>query len=199
MLATFTRPPSSMISPLLFVLTIEGLMGSGPGPDCPVGIRKPASLLVFPEFDSRQLVTTLITNTNADFSQLGNLFGGTVDIEYLYIGTQNTLGQPIPCLETNLTRRRTPNDTVSVLVSAQNPNQQLGYLYVFAKSPTTIQAIVFNHLIVAAIILDGSEGADSDAGGTQSPRPQDSLGREFWEARACESSPECSGESIEIG
>lgn len=161
-LATFTRPPSSTITPVLFDLTIEGLMSGGPDPVCPVGIRKPASLLVFPEFDSRQLATTLITitNTNADFTQVGNQFNGSVDIEYVYIGKQNAAGQPIPCLESNFTRRLTPNDTVSVVARAQNPNQQLGYLYVFAKSPTTGQAIVFNHLVGAAMIMDDFVGVD---------------------------------------
>jgi hypothetical protein len=162
LLATFTRPPSSTLTPVLFDLTIEGLQGTGPGPECPVGIRKPASLLVFPEFDSRQLATTLITvtNTSTDFAPVGNLFAGTVDVEYVYIGKLDALGQPISCLETNLTRRLSPNDTLTVVARTQNPNQQLGYLYVFAKSPTTGQAIVFNHLIGSALILDDFVGAD---------------------------------------
>jgi len=161
-LATFTRPPSSTITPVLFDLTIEGLAGTGPETDCPVGIRKPASLLVFPEFDSRQQSTTLITisNTNGDFAPNGNLYAGSVDIEYVYIGKLNAQGQPIPCLETNFTRRLTPNDTVTLVTRIQNPNQQLGYLYVFAKNPQTGQAIVFNHLIGSALILDNFAGAD---------------------------------------
>lgn len=161
-LATFTRPPSSAITPVLFDLTIEGLAGPGPGPECPVGVRKPASLLVFPEFDSRQLSTTVVTvtNTNGDFSQEGNLYAGTVDVEYVYIGKLDANGQPIPCLETNFTRRLTPNDTLSVVAKAQNPNQQQGYLYVFAKDPSTGQAIVFNHLVGSALILNDFNGAD---------------------------------------
>lgn len=161
-LATFTRPPSSTITPALADLTIEGLETTGPGPECVVGVREPASLLVFPEFDSRPFATTLITvtNTNADFAPAGNLYAGTVDVEYVYIGKQNSLGQEIPCLETNFTRRLTPNDTLSVIARVQNPNQELGYLYVFAKSPTTGQAIVFNHLVGSALILDGFTGAD---------------------------------------
>jgi len=159
--ATFTRPANSTLSPLLFDLTIEGLAGEGE-PDCPVGIRKPASLLVFPEFDSRAMSTTLITvtNTNGDFTPLGTLSEGTVDIEYVYIGKLNAAGQTIPCLETNFTRRLTPNDTLTVIAGVQNPNQSLGFVYVFAKSPITGQAIVFNHLVGSAIILDNFAGAD---------------------------------------
>lgn len=159
--ATFTRTSSSTLSPLLFDLTIEGLAGTGET-DCPVGIRKPASLLVFPEFDSRAMSTTLITvtNTNANFAQLGNLFEGTVDVEYVYIGKLNAAGQTIPCLETNFTRRLTPNDTLTVIAGVQNPNQALGFLYVFAKSPITGQAIVFNHLVGSGLILDNFTGAD---------------------------------------
>lgn len=161
-LATFTRPPSSTITPVLFDLTIEGLAGPGPGPECPVGIRKPASLLVYPDFDSRPLSTTLIsvTNTNGDFTPEGNIAAGTVDIEYVYIGKRDGSGQPIPCLETNFTRRLTPNDTVSVVAKAQNPNHQQGFLYVFAKDPATGQAIVFNHLVGSALILNDFDGAD---------------------------------------
>lgn len=161
-LATFTRPPSSTITPVLQDLTIEGLAGPGPGTDCPVGIRKPASLLVFPEFDSRPMSTTLITvsNTNGDFTPNGNLYAGTVDIEYVYIGKENAAGQPIPCLETNFTRRLTPNDTLSVVARAQNPNQNRGFVYVFAKNPATGQAIVFNHLVGSGLILDDFTGAD---------------------------------------
>lgn len=160
-LATFTRPASSTITPVLFDLTIDGLVGPGPGTDCPVGIRKPASLLVFPEFDSRPLSTTVITvtNTNRDVTPAGNLFAGTVDVEYVYIGKEGPAGQPLPCLETNFTRRLTPNDTLSVVAKAQNPNQQRGFLYVFAKDPVTGQAIVFNHLVGSAIILDDFAGA----------------------------------------
>jgi|GEM_PF-483915 len=159
--ATFTRPSNSTLSPLLFDLTIEGLAGQGEI-DCPVGIRKPASLLVFPEFDSRAMSTTLITvtNTNENFAQLGNLFEGTVDVEYVYIGKLNAAGQTIPCLETNFTRRLTPNDTLTVIAGIQNPNQALGFLYVFAKNPITGEAIVFNHLVGSGLILDNFTGAD---------------------------------------
>ncbi|MBL8861915.1 MAG: hypothetical protein JNK02_07870 [Planctomycetes bacterium] len=159
---SFARPPGSALSPILFDLTIEGLAGSEPPTACPVGWRKPASLLVFPEFDSRPLATTLITvtNTNRDFTPNGLLFAGTVDVEYVYIGRYGANGQPLPCLETNFTRRLTPNDTLTVVAGAQNPNHQRGFLYVFAKSPTTGQAIVFNHLIGNALVVDAFTSVD---------------------------------------
>jgi streptogramin lyase len=160
-LATFTRPPGSVLTPVLFDLTIEGLAGKGPT-DCPVGVRKPASLLVFPEFDSSPAATTLITvvNTNSDTTPVGNLAAGTVDVEYVYIGREGPGGVDLPCLETNFTRRLTPNDILTVVARAQNPNHERGFVYVFAKDPQTGQAIVFNHLIGNAVVLDGFSGAD---------------------------------------
>ncbi|MBL8863710.1 MAG: hypothetical protein JNK02_17095 [Planctomycetes bacterium] len=106
------------------------------------GAPEAGSLLLYPCFDSNRGSDTIITvtNTNADFAQVGQLFAGTVDVEFVYI-------QKYDCLEFNRTRRLTPNDTLSVLARLDNPNQREGYVYVFAKSPITGAAISWNWLI----------------------------------------------------
>jgi hypothetical protein len=105
---------------------------------------EPASLLVFPEFDTHPASSTIVTvtNTNPDVKT------GTVDVEYRYIDGEN-------CIEFNRTERLTANDTISVSVKHHNPNQQEGYLYVFAKSTTTGKAIHFNWLIGTAMTING--------------------------------------------
>ncbi len=162
-LVTFTRPPTSVATPVLFDLTIEGLGSGGPEDECPTGQRHPASLLVFPEFDNRSggLTMLSVTNTNQDFTPVGSaLFAGSVAVEFVYIGRYGPNGQVLPCLEYNRTHVLTPNDTLSVLTQHHNPNHEQGYVYVFAKSPQTGAAIVHNFLIGHALVLNTIESVD---------------------------------------
>ncbi|MCA8979939.1 MAG: choice-of-anchor E domain-containing protein [Planctomycetes bacterium] len=93
--------------------------------------RRPGSLLLFTEFDNREGKASLLTITNVG--------GPEVDVEFMYIDGDN-------CQEFNRTARLTPNDTLSLLTPFHNPNQERGYVYVFAKDPQTGEAIVHNHL-----------------------------------------------------
>jgi len=130
-----------MIFKFSFALLIAGA-ASGLGSQAAANsLDQPGSLLLFPVFDNSRLsaYTITVTNTNSDMTQLGNLLAGTVDVEFVYIEQSD-------CLEFNRTRRLTPNDTITVLTRFDNPNDQRGYVYVFAKSPTTGQAIVWNWL-----------------------------------------------------
>jgi len=151
----FTRAnPSVTATPVLFDLTILGMPPPPDDDDEPKpGNGNPVSLLVFPEFDNVTGNVTMITVTNVD-SELGD-----VDVEYVYIGREGNSGQLIDCLETNRTRRMTPNDTLTVITRFDNPNQQRGYLYVFAKSPISGRAIVHDSLIGSALILKSEEVA----------------------------------------
>ena len=149
---TFTRANSSVTAtPQLFDLTIEAVPTPPPPPedDCKPGQRNPASLLVFPEFDNRFGDATLLTVTNVDGE------GSDVNVEFVYIGRRDQYGNELDCLEINRTRRLTPNDTITLLTRFDNPNQAQGYVYVFAKSRTTGQAIVHNALIGQALVIDG--------------------------------------------
>ncbi len=120
------------------------------------GAPEAGSLLLFPCFDSNRASDTLLTvvNTNSDFNQVGNLFAGTVDVEFVYINK-------VDCQEFNRTRRLTPNDELTVIARLDNPNQREGYVYVFAKSPLTGQAISWNWLIGLSQ-LDSAVGSAID-------------------------------------
>lgn len=111
--------------------------------------RCPASLLLYPEFDNRKSNLTLltVTNTNCDEMQ------GDVDVELIYINGED-------CLEDNYTVRLTPCDTYTVVTSAQNPNFEQGYVYAFAKSVTTGEAISFNYLTGNLMAIGGIETFD---------------------------------------
>lgn len=147
--------------------------------------RMPASLLLYPEFDNRISNMTLLTVTNTNCDQLQ----GDVDVELLYINQVN-------CLENNFTIRLTPCDTYTVVTSVQNPNFERGYVYAFAKSVTTGQAISFNHLagnlmaIGGITTFDWSVNAVAFKGVTGHRQPtdldndnvRDLDGQEYWEA-----------------
>jgi hypothetical protein len=112
-------------------------------------LDRTGSLLVFPWYDNTRAghFYVTVTNTNADFTPTSlTLFAGTVDVEYIYINGGN-------CLEFNRTRRLTPNDTLTVETRLDNPNATEGYLYAFAKSPTTGQAIKFDWLAGDSFIV----------------------------------------------
>jgi len=130
-----------------------------PDEECvPVGRDVPGSLLLFPRFDNRpnNLTVVTVTNTNCNFEPgPGQLLAGTVDVEFVYIGRYGQGGSDLPCLETNITRRLTPCDTITVVTRFDNPNYERGFLYAFAKDPQSGQAIVWNHLIGQALFIGG--------------------------------------------
>ena len=118
------------------------------GPDC-TGIdrRRPGSLLLFPEFDNRQGMATLITITNVG--------GPEIDAHFVYIDGDN-------CQEFDRDVRLTPNDTITLITPFHNPNQERGFLYVYARDTETGEAIVHNHLIGQMMEFDGqAQGAYS--------------------------------------
>lgn len=110
--------------------------------------QTPGSLLLYPEFDHTPGRNTLLTVTNTD----PDLDGSSVRVEFVYIN-----GDPSPsllCTEFNATVVLTPNDTLSLFTSAQNPTAQRGYVYAFAKDNFG-RAISHNWLIGEEIITDG--------------------------------------------
>lgn len=104
---------------------------------------KPGSLLLYPSFDSRPGSSTVLTVTNTN----DDVVTGNVLVEFIYIEKET-------CLEFNRTALLTANDTLTVLASVHNPQQQQGYLYVFAKSPLTGEAITWDYLIGNMIDID---------------------------------------------
>lgn len=144
--------PQVTASPVLRDLTIESLGAPTP---CECGKPNPGSLLVFPEFDNRSGSTTLLTVTNTAPD------GDPIKVEFVYIGRYDKQNNLVPCLEFNRTHTLTPNDTLSVITGTHNPNQNQGYVYVFAKHATSGQAIVHNFLTGQALLIDGRQGGSS--------------------------------------
>lgn len=106
-------------------------------------LKAPASVLVFPEFDSVPGQGTLITVTNTHPTV-------SVAVEFLFVDED--------CLEFNVTRTLTPFDTFTMLSNAQNPNQERGYVVAFAKSVPNGAAIAFDFLIGTATHFEGLSG-----------------------------------------
>ncbi|MEW6742919.1 MAG: hypothetical protein AB1486_09180 [Planctomycetota bacterium] len=118
------------------VLTLSGSMAQAGG-------REPGSLLVYPLYDSRPAILTLITVTNTNPTE-------GVWVEYRYIRGDN-------CFKSDRTEFLTPNDTLTVVAGVHNPDHNQGYLYVYAKAdrPSGSDAIVFNWLVGEASSFDG--------------------------------------------
>ena len=109
--------------------------------------RNPGSLLVYPEFDNRDGVVTLLTVTNTDAD------GEDVKVEFKYIGRYNWLGFEINCEEFNRTETLTANDTLSLITNFHNPQYEQGYVYVFAKEG--VDGIQHDALIGNVMTVDG--------------------------------------------
>ena len=120
---------------LTFILLAPSAKARGP---------EPGSLLVYPFFNSEQAVASVVTVTNA----CTDTEWGTIFAHFIYIDAET-------CQETNRTQRLTHNDTFSAIVSAHNPNQAMGYLYVYATMSG--RPISFNFLIGQMITFDGIE------------------------------------------
>ena len=112
--------------------------------------RNPGSLLLYPEFDNRAGDVTVLTVTNVEDAE--------IDIEFMYIGVEGAGGSPVNCEEFNRTATLTGMDTLTLLTRAHNPQQERGYVYVFAKSGG--QATVHNGLIGSALVINGIENFD---------------------------------------
>jgi hypothetical protein len=109
--------------------------------------RNPGSLLLYPEFDNRAGVVTVITITNTD------PVGDDVDVEFVYIGRYGHNGD-IDCEEFNRTVTLTANDTLTLITNAHNPQQEQGYVYAFAREGVNAP-IAHNWLIGNVMTVDG--------------------------------------------
>ncbi|MFN0009265.1 MAG: hypothetical protein ACKVXR_15280 [Planctomycetota bacterium] len=147
---------------LLPGLTAMSLLGFAPS--ALADGREPGSLLIFPEFDNRVGDVTMftVTNTNTDFNHdpATNLPRGTVKVHFIYIGVVDASGNPLPCLEVDREVTLTPGDTFTFLTRSHNPQQQQGFMYAYAKHPTSGEAVTFNDLIGNALFLNGINAID---------------------------------------
>ncbi len=154
------------------VLTgLTALAGLGIASEASAGGRNPGSLLLYPEFDNRAATVTVltVTNTNDDFAPAaGNplVAAGTVRVHFKYIGKYgaNFGGGPmsgsggyqnvINCEEFDREELLTPNDTLTLITKAHNPQHEQGYVYVIAKNLVG-EKIAFNHLIGNVLTVSG--------------------------------------------
>jgi len=112
--------------------------------------RNPGSLLLYPEFDNRSGDVTVLTVTNVADAE--------IDVEFMYIGVEGADGAPVNCEEFNRTETLTGMDTLTLLTRAHNPQQERGYVYVFAKENGA--ATSHNGLIGSALVINGIEHFD---------------------------------------
>ncbi|MBI5364581.1 MAG: hypothetical protein HZA53_15495 [Planctomycetes bacterium] len=119
---------TSLLSLLLVPLALSGSVHAG--------VAQASSLLLFPCYDNSRGTQTFLTVTNTNDDQQS----GSIKVEFVYVNQNN-------CLETNRTRTLSPNDTLTVITALDNPNSVRGYVYVFAKSLTTGQAVKADQLI----------------------------------------------------
>jgi hypothetical protein len=115
---------------------------------------EPASFLIFPLFDARPGMGSIITITNTNRSRVrcDHGFGraGDVEILYVYINGRS-------CRETNLSELLTPGDTLTVFADVHDPgagDDEQGWLYVEALDPQTQNPIDFDFLIGSAMIVN---------------------------------------------
>ncbi|MFN0008530.1 MAG: hypothetical protein ACKVXR_11560 [Planctomycetota bacterium] len=126
--------------------------------------RKPGSLLVFPEFDNRvgDVSMLTVTNTSTDMTHdpMTNLPSGSVRVHFIYVGRVDASGNPISCLEFDRQTLLSPGDTYTFLTRSHNPLQEQGFMYAYAKHPTSGEAIDFDYLIGNALFLSGVNSID---------------------------------------
>jgi hypothetical protein len=107
--------------------------------------NEPGSLLVYPAYDNRVDSLSVVSVVNTD----DNIVGGNVAVEFIYIDGDT-------CLEFNRTHLLTQNDTFTAVTRFHNPNATQGYVYVFAKNPSTGQAIAWDYLIGSMFVTAGT-------------------------------------------
>lgn len=138
----FQAQPAS-VSPILFDLTVSGSLPGGED-DCPTeNRRRPSSLLLFPEFDNREGDVTVLSITNVACGPLND-----VSVEFRFIDEQD-------CSEFDRTVHLTGCDTLTLLTSAFNPQQERGFVYAFAVDAPSRRPIVFNNLTGQVLVVSG--------------------------------------------
>jgi hypothetical protein len=150
--------------------------------------RNAGSLLLYPEFDNRHGVVTVLTLTNVDVDETSN----DIRVEFVYIGKYDKHGHDIGCLEFNRTETMTPADTLTVITNFHNPEQEQGYVYAFAKSSATGLPVTHNFLTGNVMTVEGltafeySVNPVSYRGATPTGTITDLDGDEFLDMNGCE-------------
>jgi len=130
------------------VLTgLTALAGLGMASQAMADGRTPGSLLLYPEFDNRAGIVTVLTITNTATNV------GDVDVEFVYIGAFDQHGT-VDCEEFNRTVTMTDNDTLTLVTNVHNPQHEQGFVYAFARDGVN-HAIAHDYLIGNLMTVDG--------------------------------------------
>ncbi len=165
-------------------LSVAALAGNG-APDA-------GSLLVFPVMDNTGANVTLITVTNTNSNMVpigGTLFGGSVDVHFILVNGTTDQGNFL-CEQADFNRILTPNDTLTINTDSQALLWDRGYVYVYARSPTTGAAIAWNYLIGSSAVISPTDyyelnpfvfksGRGQVEGANLDPTPGDDTTRDF--------------------
>lgn len=136
--------PRPTLSRILALAAACALTGSG----AQAGGTEPGSFLLFPEFDNRPGQATYLSITNVN----GSSSSGTVRVHMNYVDAAT-------CQITNRYATLSPRDTLTFVTAAHAPGVQRGYMWCYAQSTTGV-AIDFDHLIGAALRIDGVAAVD---------------------------------------
>lgn len=122
----------------------SALLGS---PSLANELPRPASLLVFPEFDNGTGRTSLLTVTNTDLTP-----AGAVKIVVVFVNGQ--AGAQPACSYVEHPRVLTPGDTLTLWSAQLAPDFHRGFAYAYAVSAATQAPIKFDRLIGSTMVLD---------------------------------------------
>lgn len=117
--------------------------------------RSPGSLLLFPEFDNRDGMVSLLTVTNTNPNE-------AINVHFVYIGRfgadQDDNPVDLACEEFDRTHFLTPNETLTFIANNENPQQEQGFMYAYARAVGGINqnlAVGFDHLIGHQLTMNG--------------------------------------------
>lgn len=142
-----TAPKSRLLHALAPAWTLAGALAATAAP-ARAGGTEPGSFLLFPEFDNRPGQVTYLTITNVN----GSATTGTARVHMNYVDAST-------CQITNRYASLTPRDTLTFVTAAHAPGISRGYMWAYAQS-TTGTPIDFDHLVGAALRIDGVAGLD---------------------------------------
>lgn len=136
-------------SAVLFTILGASLAGAGNG-----GTADPASLLVFPEFNSRPGKVTVLTVTNTD----QDIASSDISVRFDYFGRYGPHGEDLVCDAIHFTHLMTPGDTLTLLTFPHNPYRHQGYVTAHAVDGME-NRLQHDHLIGSALVINAITGS----------------------------------------
>ena len=131
-----------------FTIVLELVLLASLAPVARAGADSPASLLLFPEYDSSPGVFTLISVANTKSGPPSAPTTPAIRAHFVYVSGAT-------CQETDAYEPLTPNDLVTVIASFHGTFPSKGFLYVYAVDAQSSAAIKWDWLIGSQMQLDG--------------------------------------------